>query len=479
MWLAVAALGAGTIAGFSMYKPGLYLLLSLAGLALIAARRRSLLALVALSLAIFGAGGLNASLRAGRPAALVALAANVARCDVAGRVIESAGGLGTLLDVDRVTCAGYPPIDDGGVIVVDGTVGDAGGRARASGWLLPLGDDSFDRSRARLGADAYLDVVEVESQPPGSGPFAAAAAIRGGLRQATAALDARRAGLLQGLAVGDTSGLDQVTMERFRNAGLSHLLAVSGSNVAIVLAAVGSLVSGLGHHIRLALALAGLVLFVVVVGPDPSVLRAAIMAAVALGALESGRETRPLQALGIALLVLLAARPGLVFSVGLHLSAVATAGLVVGTGAIQRRVSFLPSLVAVPLAATVAAQLAVAPIVIATFGRLSITGPVANLVAVPAVAPATVLGLLAAVLGAVAPPLGSLCARLAEPFAGWIVEAGDAFGTSSWTAPVIPRAVAVPIAVLLALLLVRRTRPRGALESAYGVLVEAPRSRGQ
>jgi competence protein ComEC len=202
---------------------------------------------------------------------------------------------------------------------------------------------------------------------------------------------------------------------------------------------------------RLVVALAGLVLFVLVVGPDPSVLRAAIMGGIAVVALAWGRTADPLHTLGLALIAVIAIRPGMIYSVGLHLSAAATAGIVVWTRPLAARLEALPSVVAIPFAATLAAQWAVAPIVIATFGRLSIVGPVANVLAIAAVVPATVLGLAGGVVDAVVAGWGSGLAQASSPFAGWILGVGDAFGGRAWAAVSLPRwwaiVVAIPVVV--------------------------------
>jgi competence protein ComEC len=336
-------------------------------------------------------------------------------------------------------------------VVVDDPMGDSGAEITGRGLLESLDDDPFDRQRRRLGALAVLHASEVELGPVGSPPLAVAAAVRRGLRRATESLDARRGALVEGLTIGDVSGFDPVTIERFRSAGLSHLVAVSGSNVAIVLGALGLLVRRLGSRCRLVLGLAALGMFVVVVGPEPSVLRAAGTGAIGLAALASGRRAEPLHALGVALLVVLAARPAMVHLVGLHLSVAATVGIVLWSHPIAGRLARLPRWAALGCGATVAAQIAVAPVLVVAFGRLPVAGPAANLLALPAVPPATVLGVAAGVIGAMWPAAGALAARLAEPLAGWILWVGDAFGRPSWASVEVPRwsgwAAALPLIV--------------------------------
>ena len=327
VWLAAATLGAGTALGCGGSPSRIAFVASMVGAGLVA-RRRSSLVLLGIALLCGGAGGVNASLRCEPVTAVSVLASAVPSCRLSGRVLERAGGLGTLVSADRLTCRDHAPVARAGVVVIDEGLGDLGAAIRAEGWLIPLGEDAFDDARRRLGAQAAFDPVERSVDPPRSALFTAAASIRRGLVDATRPLDPRRAGLLRGLAIGDESGLDGHTEDTFRATGLSHLLAVSGSNVAIVVATVSAGAAALGLRTRLSLCALGLGLFVVVVGPEPSVLRAAVMGGIGLATLAAGRRAEPLHALGLALVILFGLRPGIVFSVGLHLSVAATAGIV-------------------------------------------------------------------------------------------------------------------------------------------------------
>jgi competence protein ComEC len=162
------------------------------------------------------------------------------------------------------------------------------------------------------------------------------------------------------------------------------------------------------------------------------------MAGIALFAVATGRRSDPLVVLGLALIVVVALRPGLVFSAGLQLSAGATLGIILWTAQLTRRLSFLPRPLALALSATLAAQFAVSPIIVAIFGQMSLIGPVANLVAFPAVAAPTVLGLAAGVIDIVAPGPGRAVAAVAEPFARWILFVAHALGQPSWAAVALP-----------------------------------------
>ena len=401
-------------------------------------RRRAAVALIGLIGTAASCGLIVTAARA-TPSPLESLADRIPRCELKGRLLEHAGGLGSLVSADLLDCDGFVPGRAAGVVVIEPSDVAAGSVVIATGWLLPLrADDTFDNARRALGAHGAFRIDEIDEHAPPRGLHAVASGVREGLVRATTGMDRERAGLLSGLTTGDTTGMGGAE-EQLRRAGLSHLVAVSGSNVAIVVGATALMVSSLALPLRVIVCALALGLFVLVVGPEPSVLRASVMGLVGLLALAAGRRAEPLHALGLALIVLLTLRPGLVSSVGLHLSVAATAGIVLFSGHIRRALGWLPGFVALGLAVTLAAQFAVAPVLVGTFGELSLVAPVANLLAIPAVAPATVFGLLAAIMGAVAPPLGWLCARIAEPCVMWVLTVGRTMGSWSWASVDVPK----------------------------------------
>ena len=310
----------------------------------------------------------------------------------------------------------------------------------------------------------------------------AAAGLRDGLSaSADRVLADRPAGLLPGLAVGDTRAMDPVLVDQFRRAGLAHLTAVSGANVAIVLAAVVWPLRrrAVDRRVQAVVAAVALFGFVVLARPSPSVLRAAAMGAVALLALAAGRPRAAVPALAATVCVLLLVDPGLARDGGFALSVVATAAIVLLAPGWSRRLRARgwPPFVADALAVSAAAGLATAPLIAALSGTVSPVSLPANLLAAPAVAPATVLGLAAAVISPVSPPLADALVWVA----GWAVR---------WLVLVAERAAEVPDAsvgwpagiagsVLLAVLLVGggwllwwfpRTRPL-ALAALLGLVV--------
>lgn len=249
--------------------------------------------------------------------------------------------------------------------------------------------------------------------------------LRSGLRDAAGVLDPEPRGLIPALVVGDTDGLSPQVIDEFRAAGLAHLLAVSGTNLAVVCVAVLLLLRVLRCGPRTAAtgAMGALVGFVVLAGPEPSVLRAGVMGAVGLLALAVGRQRAALPALGAAVIVLVLWDPAMAVSIGFALSVLATGGLVLiaPRWAEQLAARGVPRGLAEALAVPAAAHLVTAPVVAGFAGEVSLVAIVANLLAAPVVAPATVLGVLAAVVAPVVPWLAELLVRLAGPEADWLI----------------------------------------------------------
>lgn len=417
---------------------------SLGSIALALTRRRPGLVLVTLGSLGFACGA-GAAAAQQRPDVLAAVAKEVPRCAIEGVVLESLGGLGTALALQRVTCDGAGAITDAGVAVADLSA-HPGSTLQATGWLVPLGDDPFDRARERAGADVELAVSDVDLSGPG-GVAALPAAVRDGLARSGTAIAAPEAALIRGLTIGDTEALAPATIEEFRRAGLSHLLAVSGSNVSIVLAAVMLMTSKMAFRARLLLGAFALSFFVLVVGPDASVLRAAAMGAVGLIALASGRRAEPLHALAAALIAVVVMRPQIVFSLGLHLSVAATAGIIVLTPALLGRLRWLPRVVALPVGVTLGAQAAVLPLLVVAFEEASLIAPIANLLAAPAVPPATILGLAGAVVAPLSQSLAEMALHLAAPFASWILFVGRICSDPPWATVQLSSSVGVLLAL--------------------------------
>ncbi|GAA2729676.1 ComEC/Rec2 family competence protein [Cellulomonas aerilata] len=286
----------------------------------------------------------------------------------------------------------------------------------------------------RSGAgDRVVAVLVVRGPPRALSPPAAlhrgVERFRRGLLAVSDGLPPDQRGLVPGAAIGDTSRIPADLDEAMRAVGLTHLTAVSGAHFTIVGAGVLVLaaMAGLPRAARaatLAVAMAG---FVALVHPTPSVLRAAAMGAVGVSALVLGRPARAVPALAATVLTLLVLDPWLATSIGFTLSVVATAGIVLltrplaaGLSALVRADPASPGarVVAVPLAA----QLACGPVVVVLAPALATYAVPANVLVAPAVAPATVLGVLAALAAPWWPAAGELLAHGAGWATWWVAS---------------------------------------------------------
>ncbi|MGH2712112.1 MAG: ComEC/Rec2 family competence protein [Actinomycetota bacterium] len=362
---------------------------------------------------------------------------------------------------------------------IDGIGAEAGERVRGEGRLEAVTGDGFGEYLSSRGVEVSIGASDLRVAPGGvSPPMAAANAARRGLRTGLSrVMPPKEAGLLLGLAIGETSDLDPEVEEDFRASGLSHLLAVSGSNVATFLVPLLAVAAalGAGPRTRAAAGAAGVLFFALMTRWEPSVLRAGVMAGIALIAIGAGRPRSTGPALGAAVLLLLVADPRLASSVGFELSVAATAGIVLLASPIAGRLTALPRVLALAVAATVAAQAAVTPLLLLRFGVVPGATLLANVLAFPAVGPSLLLGVSAAMLGILLPPIGSIVGRLATFPVDYLIGVAD--GTARFPLPSLTsEGLVVPIllATLVALAAWRLRRGRRpAVAIAAAVLVTA------
>jgi competence protein ComEC len=299
-------------------------------------------------------------------------------------------------------------------------------------------------------------------------PQRVAGVIRLRLRAAVSHLPGDQRGVLPGLVDGDTSLLQPDLADAFEKAGLTHLMAVSGENLSLILGAVLGLgrFAGLGRRAGPLLAGAAIVGFVVLARPSPSVLRAAVMGGVALVAVVGGRERQGVPALCAAVLVLVLADPELARSYGFALSAFATAGILVLAPAWRDRLGGrMPRGLAEALAVSAAAHLACAPVLAMLGTGVSLSAIPANLLAAPAVAPATLLGVSAAAVAPFSLGAARLIVWPAGLAVGWITSVARFFASMpyaviGWPAGLTGAAL-VLVAVLAGVFVLRRPLPRG------------------
>jgi len=260
-----------------------------------------------------------------------------------------------------------------------------------------------------------------------------AAAVRG-------TLPADQAAMLPALVLGDTSAVTAETSRDFRVAGMTHLTAVSGANVTIVCATVLFSARLIGPRTAVVLAAVALVAFVIVVQPTASVLRAAVMGAIALAGMLSSRRRQAIPALSATVLMLLALAPHLAVDVGFALSVLATAALVVIAPVWSRRLVArgCPKPLADALAVAWAAHVVTAPLVAGISGRVSLVAAGANLAVAPVIAPITVLGSAAAVLCVVWQAGAQLLIRFTGPELWWVLS------VAKWAADIPAATVPVP-----------------------------------
>ncbi len=227
----------------------------------------------------------------------------------------------------------------------------------------------------------------------------------------------REAALARGFVLGEDKQIDAGTTEDFRRAGLSHLLAVSGQNVALLVLLAMPILAALGLSLRTRLlwVLGLIAVYVPLAGAGPSIQRAGIMGALSVLATLAGRRASRFYALAFAAVVLLALEPGIASDVGWQLSFAAVLGILLLGAPLRARIEARIGgrgwrhVLAEGAAVTIAATLATAPLIAFHFEAISTMTLVANLLALPAVAPAMWLGMLVAAAGQVPGlPVGAL-----------------------------------------------------------------------
>jgi competence protein ComEC len=275
-------------------------------------------------------------------------------------------------------------------------------RIRVAGSIRPPPDGDYGRWLRRTGVSGTLRAgrSEVIALPRAEGLAGVERVRRGSDAALIAALPEPAAGLASGILIGLRERVDRGVAADFTTAGVSHVVAISGWNIAIVGATVAALLRRRRRTTRAIATAAAIVAYTAFAGGSPSVVRAASMAGVVLLARESGRAGRASAALGVAVAGLLLLDPGLGTDAGFQLSVLATAGLLAWATPVASLLGRLtggrlPAWLTETLALSLAAQLATLPVVLATFGRLSLVSPVANVVVAPIVAPAMAAGAVA------------------------------------------------------------------------------------
>ena len=233
--------------------------------------------------------------------------------------------------------------------------------------------------------------------------------IRDVVRTAVVGITPSARGLVLGITDGDTTLLAKSLQQQFKELSLTHLTAVSGTNCAILIGGLTILSSQMGwrRHVRIVVPLTALVLYLMLVGDQPSVIRAAIMSSVVVFSLGIGARFKSIHVLSFAVLATLCCFPSFATDLGFQLSVLATAGVLFVAPRLSARFAvYLPKPIALALAIAIAAQVLCLPILISLQSSQNVGSLLANVVAEPAVVPATLLGLLGVLV--VVSPLGQL-----------------------------------------------------------------------
>jgi len=326
---------------------------------------------------------------------------------------------------------------------------DVGERVRVVGGVavLPPGET--------LAALVYADGSAVESlaEPP---PWVSwGDALRAQFRELAADLPGDGGMLLTGLAIGDDSLASPDLVEAMRMSSLTHLTAVSGANCALVIAGVllGGVILRIPLRVRIGLAFIALLAFVVLVTPQPSVVRAAVMATIGLVGLAMSRPASGVPLLSLAVIGIVTVDPWAGREFGFILSVLATAGLLVLAAPLGRVLArVMPRPMAMAIAIPAAAQLACQAVLVILDPTIPTYGVLANLLAGPAAPLATMLGLIACLVAPVLPPVATALAWL-----GWV--------PSAWIASVARTTAELPAAAL--------PLPEGGLGLALVIAVSA------
>lgn len=336
----------------------------------------------------------------------------------------------------------------------------AGMRLSAAGRLaaaLPGGE-----------AVAQLTAKRIEVTAPPRGIGAVTDAIRSSFRDVSTQLSPQGAGLVPGISIGDRRAIPSDLDDAMKAASLTHLTAVSGAHIAVILGAVLALTIVLPRSASLACGAATLLAMFLLVGPLPSVKRAMVMGLVVLLARLRGRAPAGLPALSVAVIVVIGLWPHSARSYGFALSVTATAGLMLLTPVLTRVLAcYVPRRLAAAIAVPVAAQLACAPILALMLAEFQSYGVLANIIATPAFVPALLFALPAALLSPLLPTAALALAKVSAFFTSWLATVATTIASAPRARLPLPEGargaglvlVACALVIVLVLALDRRHPP--------------------
>ncbi len=342
---------------------------------------------------------------------------------------------------------------------------DVGERLALSGTLtVPPTLPGFDYAAylARQGVFSYMTYPQAKSLGP-AGTTWFANSLTYGRSKVRAALEKAipepQAALAVGIVTGDRSSIPKDVQDEFQRSGTTHILAISGENISLIIGFVWLVYSRRGQKRRmppwlLLLLLVALAIYTLFTGATPSVMRAAIMSTALLAAPVAGRRYDPTAALAISALFMTALDPNVLADAGFQLSFAAMLGI---TYLSPRLVHFfqrlrLPGVISFPLATSLGAQAATLPLLALLSGQVSLVSPLATLTADVSLLPLMVTGIATGILGAIAPVAGAALGPAVWLCAQWMLMWVHFWAAPAWAAVDLP-AISAPGVALYYLLL--------------------------
>ncbi len=227
----------------------------------------------------------------------------------------------------------------------------------------------------------------------------------------TEGLNSEYGSLLSSITLGrQAADLSPEIEDLFVQTGLTHVLAVSGFHIALLLGVTLKLTRNLSPRQQFFIGMGVLIFYVGLTGIQPSIMRAALMGVAGLIGLIYNRKVNSYGALIVAATILLLFNPLWIFDLGFALSFLATLGLIISVKPIEERLNYLPSLIAEPVAITLAASLWTLPLLLYSFSSFAVYSLPVNIITTPLISLISLGGVISAALALIYPPLGSLSA---------------------------------------------------------------------
>ena len=235
--------------------------------------------------------------------------------------------------------------------------------------------------------------------------------------------------LLAGMVIGSKESIPSGFWQELRNSGTAHIVVASGTNVSLVAGFImGCLLLVINRKKAVLVSIAIVWFYALMAGFDAPIIRAAAMATIGFTAQEYGKLYNALRSLLITFVVMLLIFPGWITDIGFWLSFTATASILIFEPIVYKRIHKVPDIIRKDFSTSLSAQVGVAPIIFATFGYYSVLSPIANVLVASVVAPLTIIGMLAGVIGVVFEPAGRIILLVCYPLVLWFSGVVGVFG---------------------------------------------------